>query len=425
MKILLHLIHASAPVVPLFAAALRARGVDVDIVTVLPPAAAAGALSSAYAQLADRWEAEGLTPAQGLLRDYPGASGSYQGWILAAWSAGYKLIERALTARDARAIHGVVMLDSGHAALDSDGTASDQQLAPFLALAKRAVEGEALFHIAHTDVPTPQTGPGAFASTMQWACELMRLATPDLTPPKAPAMTEEGLFRVQAFDREPPARAREEHIGALTAWGAVVTAQAIEAWVRANGALPLSLGARALMLAIGELGVCEEPLGSNTGARVREYLAPCERGGKLLRLVSGPWCAAFASWCARAAGAAGPYRASVAELVNDAYAANTWEPVGHVPVPGDLAIFRRDGQDPTLGGSGHVGRVERVDGDRFSCIEGNYEHRVARVERSRNDPDLVGWVRCSPMPDAVSMADLARGALAAGLDRMAREALEG
>ena len=39
------------------------------------------------------------------------------------------------------------------------------------------------------------------------------------------------------------------------------------------------------------------PFGSNTGPRVREYLAGCERGGHKLGLTTANWCAAFVGWC--------------------------------------------------------------------------------------------------------------------------------
>lgn len=443
MTILLHLIHAAKTVRPLYEAAFRDQGLAVDIVTVLPPAAAGGALSSAYAELAVSWGLEGLTPTEGLLRDYPGEKGSYQGWFLAAWSAGYKLIERALDARDAHLIDGVVMLDSGHAAFDADHTASDKQLEGFVRHAKRAIETKALLHVAFTDVSTPQKGAGAYASTTQWAAELLRLAAPELLVPAAPNYSGHGLLHVQAFDEEPPARARQEHIGALMAWGAGFTAKAIKTWVDRDESAPppraqQTLGERALAIAIGELGVSEEPIGSNTGVKVREYLLGCVRGGKPLRLAVAPWCAAFVGWqdaIARLrAQSASDYseppcrwRAAVAELVADAREAGAWQPVGdYVPAPGDLAVFRRNGQDPTKGGEGHVARVETspdVHGF-YTTIGGNEDHRVARTKRTVKDPELLGWIRYPrPTPDVPSTEDIARGAVAAGLDRAAREAL--
>ena len=180
-----------------------------------------------------------------------------------------------------------------------------------------------------------------------------------------------------------------------------------------------SLGLRALAVAVGELGV-QEP-----SRRVQEYLSGCERGGRLLSLTSGSWCAAFVGWCEREAGVVAlPWRASVAELCGDAFRRGLWSPRdgGSRPLPGDLAIFRRAGQDPTLGGAGHVGRVERIEGGVLVSIDGNHNDAVARVERRLDDPALVGWILLPRVAIGASTEDTARGAVAAGLDRQAREA---
>src|SRR5690606_25151579 len=98
-----------------------------------------------------------------------------------------------------------------------------------------------------------------------------------------------------------------------------------------------SLGMRALAVALREwcAGVKEDPPGSNTGPRIRDYLAPCVRDGKLLRLTSGEWCAASASWCALHAKREGErlphaYRAAGIELENDFKDAKAWRPVADV-----------------------------------------------------------------------------------------------
>lgn len=181
-----------------------------------------------------------------------------------------------------------------------------------------------------------------------------------------------------------------------------------------------SLGLRALAVAIGEIGV-REP-----SRRVREYLSGCERGGRVLSLTSGPWCASFVGWCEREAGVAAlPWRGSVAELCADAYARGMWSPLdgGARPLPGDLAIFRRGGQDPTLGGFGHVGRVESLVGDDLTTIDGNHGDAVARVVRSLRDPALLGWILLPRVTTGIPLDALARGAAEAGLDRETREAL--
>lgn len=234
MKILLHLVHALPLYRGAYEAALRARGIEADVVTVLPSAAAGGALSSAYADLARLWGMDGLTVAEGLMQDYPPPATGYGARFIASWSAGYKLLEHALAGHDAEAFAGAILLDSGHAALDPDGTASDKQIEPFVRLARRAMAGEALFWLGHTDVQTPQTGPGAFASTTQFAAELLRLAAPEIRPPVAPAHVDRGLLRIQAFDLEPPEGAKQEHLRAVAGWGADLVGDAIAAWIRAR-----------------------------------------------------------------------------------------------------------------------------------------------------------------------------------------------
>jgi hypothetical protein len=158
-------------------------------------------------------------------------------------------------------------------------------------------------------------------------------------------------------------------------------------------------GEAALEVALRELGVHEEPAGSNTGDRVRQYLAGCVRDldgdGDLdkLGLTAAEWCASFVGWCDAQVGVPRTWRAAVHELVSDARAAGTLREVHeHTPRPGDLAIFMRNGSDPRRGGLGHVARVERVDGQQIVCIDGNHGDRVARVVRTMTDPSLVAWV---------------------------------
>lgn len=99
------------------------------------------------------------------------------------------------------------------------------------------------------------------------------------------------------------------------------------------------------------------------------------------------------------------YRISVRELVEDARALGTWRALGtYTPKPGDLAISARDGGDPTLGGSGHVERVESVHADHVVTIGGNELNTWIRAPLRRQDPALRGWI-C--YPDALALAALA------------------
>ena len=204
---------------------------------------------------------------------------------------------------------------------------------------------------------------------------------------------------------------------------------------------PLATSRGALALAVAQAEwrakVTVSPPGSETGPRVRTYLAPCVRGGKLLGLTSGNYCAAFASWClwtvtfaddlmnlanaalswtaASPSGMATGYRAAVSELYEDARATGAWHDIGtlglrgDVPGPGDFLVFGRNGADPRVGGTGHVVLVEAagsLDKDgafQASCdaaaswvvISGNGPGgAVARETRTTNDraEPLLGWI---------------------------------
>jgi hypothetical protein len=140
-----------------------------------------------------------------------------------------------------------------------------------------------------------------------------------------------------------------------------------------------TLGARALHVALGELGVHETP-GPGDTARVLEYLRGCVRGGKPLGLASDSfeWCAAFFSWSAFMACRPGEkpnheWRAAVTELAADARTSGRLRlaGTGYTPKPGDGVIWGRNGEDPLAGGHGHVARVLDVDGGAFRSVGGN------------------------------------------------------
>jgi len=98
-------------------------------------------------------------------------------------------------------------------------------------------------------------------------------------------------------------------------------------------------------------GVMESPPGSNTGPRIREYLAACVRGGKPLGLTAGAWCCASATYGLAQVSAARedrvPVRAAGVELQADAVDAETWHAVAEVlagtfaPAVGDLVVCER------------------------------------------------------------------------------------
>lgn len=59
----------------------------------------------------------------------------------------------------------------------------------------------------------------------------------------------------------------------------------------------MAKGDEVVRIALDEVGVLEQPLGSNTGTRVKQYQATTSLGG-----TGWPWCAAFVEWCWERAG---------------------------------------------------------------------------------------------------------------------------
>lgn len=398
-----YLIHADPVVRVAYEAALdRAltpAGVLWDLV--IPPVA--GGFSSAYvtraAQLRSRGGGSVLS---GLLAAHPPPR-ERDALVIATFSAGYAMARAILSdERDALRVDGYAAIDSVHGGLDAQKRPTG--LDWLTAYAARAARDEVSCWLGHTDVQTPQTGAGAFASTTQVA-QAARLEVPT-----------GGAWHVEAFNLE--ADQRREHMRALTGWGpewvagcALEVAERRGLVLRMDGEIvrhveaPIDqepLGLRALRLAVAELdaGVCEVPPGSNTGPRIREYLAGCERDGRPVGLTAGDWCAAAASWCAYQAQRGSEvvphrWRISVRELWADAVAAGAAVRAapGVLPEPGDLAILARSGGDPTKGGLGHVARVELVSGGEYVTIDGNSGVAWKRNRRRLDDPALRGWIR--------------------------------
>jgi len=134
-------------------------------------------------------------------------------------------------------------------------------------------------------------------------------------------------------------------------------------------------GPEAMRVALGEVGVREEPPGSNAGPRVDVYT-----GGS-----AGAWCAHFVSWCLEQSGGS-PFghKAWVPSLRDWAKRRGCWYPNGSVPPePGDIfTMARYDKLGKYVGGhTGYV--VEGIDGGRrVRTVEGNADDRVKRTARS-------------------------------------------
>lgn len=170
-----------------------------------------------------------------------------------------------------------------------------------------------------------------------------------------------------------------------------------------------SLGERCALWCLAEMdaGVHEEPAGSNTSPRIREYLAPAYRRatGQLLGLKAGAWCVVAQCMAQReclAPGEAGAhgYYASGVELEESARTVGTWRTPQDVrdgrwqPMRGDLAVLPRTGSDPAKAGwERHGVRVldaPPLGGGAWRSIGGNEGDRWQITARQTGNE--VGWI---------------------------------
>ena len=422
------LVHADPSVAPRYLRSLEDKlDEPVDLVLVN-----AGGFSSAYVRLAEKLRrlAKQSSNRCALLAElvrYAGAPRTLEGYetvTLASFSAGYALVRAVLAdAPSSERLDGVVAIDSWHAGLEADGTARDSQLGGLVRFGLLAKEGPRVCWLAHTDVRTPQTGPVAFASTSQVATEVRRLTG----LPGAGEDVSAGGLRVRAEDRY--RSDHDEHVAALTEWGAPWLADAAVELLDRRDRLGVAvdddppptqpgapLGVRALKLSQAEqaAGVKERP-GGEHHPRILEYLAGCMRDGKRigkwLKTDETHWCAAAASWAAFTAAVEGEkvphgWRAGVIELWLDALANGSARGASrirrgeYVLQVGDLAILTRGG--PAFGegrdafrrtnGQGHAARVAVVPGDDYRTLDANVGDQWSDVDRHIGDLSFVGAV---------------------------------
>src|SRR5690606_5644747 len=150
----------------------------------------------------------------------------YDRIVLAGFSAGYGAMRELLDEpASAERVDGVVSLDAWH-----DGLTFDR-LGSLEAYARRALEGDAVLWLAHTDTPTPQAGPDAYSSTTQVARELCRrIGHPAPPTPEVghePNTTERAGLRIAAFNTDAPAWSQREHSQALVGWGPAFLAEGV------------------------------------------------------------------------------------------------------------------------------------------------------------------------------------------------------
>lgn len=385
MRDLVILVHAAPEVLPMYRAAIG-DGPELVLVN-------AGSMSSSYIDYAARRYRGGkilpsIIAENGLL------GRQFNKTFLVSFSAGYALARRMLET-DLDSIDGYVAIDSVH-------YSESRQLTPFATFAELSRRGLRTFWLGHTDVPT--TG---YKSTTESALKIAELAGGT-----------GGLFVRRAYDMEDAAKA--EHISALTVWGPAFVREAMDA---AHGRLgwrdpDLTVAERCVLWSLSEMaiGVREVPLGSNTGPRIRDYLAKCERNGKKVGLDAAEWCAAFASAAQQACGTSGEahqYRISGEEIEKDAKANGRWYTMEKHACPkvGDLCILKRGSE----AWQRHVCRV--VDFDTTTgamvTIGGNEGGTIRLTKRNYNDPAVLGFVNYGGHSEKSVDIDLAvRAALA-------------
>ena len=146
-------------------------------------------------------------------------------------------------------------------------------------------------------------------------------------------------------------------------------------------------GAQIAAIATRELGVAEQPPGSNDGPRIAQYRTATAGSGV------GPWCAYFTSWVAGQAGVpVGPNGQGIGYVPTvKAWAEQTgrYIPAGSAPPQvGDLVVFDRQGD----GVLDHIGVVTGITPDGgIRTVEGNSSDRVSA--RSYGPGGYAGLVR--------------------------------
>jgi hypothetical protein len=143
-----------------------------------------------------------------------------------------------------------------------------------------------------------------------------------------------------------------------------------------------SAGQAVLNAVRNEVGVTEQPPGSNDAPRIAQYRQATVGSGV------GPWCAYFTSWAAREAGVPLGDAGQGFGRVDDVWAwaersGKAIPATGAPPMPGDLIVWDE-----------HIGVVESVGADgTISTIEGNSSDSVARRTYGSDGGGAVGYVR--------------------------------
>ncbi|HEY7622840.1 MAG TPA: CHAP domain-containing protein [Solirubrobacteraceae bacterium] len=171
--------------------------------------------------------------------------------------------------------------------------------------------------------------------------------------------------------------------GFLSSLNGVQYGSSLAAPAAASAASTTTGATGALAAAQSQVGVAEQPPGSNDSPQIAQYRTATAGSGV------GPWCAYFASWAAAQAGTplgeAGQGFGSVSALYDWAQRTGRATPAGTGarPNPGDLIVW----------GGEHIGIVESVDADgSIHTIEGNSSNAVSRRTYGPDGGGATGYV---------------------------------
>jgi hypothetical protein len=190
-----------------------------------------------------------------------------------------------------------------------------------------------------------------------------------------------GLTAPAPAPATPPATAAPA-VGGATDFSTLLQSAGAATPMTAASVVPTGTAGGGVLAAVQrEVGVAEQPPGSNDAPRIAQYRQATAGSGV------GPWCAYFASWAARESGMPlgenGQGFGSVDALYGWAQRTGRAVPNGPgvVPRPGDLIVWDE-----------HVGVVESVQPDgSVATIEGNSSDQVSR--RVHEAGSALGYVR--------------------------------
>ena len=145
-----------------------------------------------------------------------------------------------------------------------------------------------------------------------------------------------------------------------------------------------SVGQAIVNAALPEVGVSEQPPGSNDSPRIAQYRQATAGSGV------GPWCAYFASWAARQAGVPIGDQGQGFGSVSDVYA---WAQKTGRAIPNGADVHPQPG-DLIVWGGEHIGIVQSVDANgSIHTIEGNSSDKVSQRTYGADGGGATGYVR--------------------------------